>query len=152
MGICVSKNSVNTLTLDNLDDTVELFSLEEKTFQAKIVRVYDGDTCFAVFFMNNLPVKFKIRMEGYDSPELKPSLSLPNREKEIKKANEAKKELEKLVLNKIVRLECGTWDKYGRLLGKLYVKQGERELYVNEHMIKNGHGYSYYGGTKKVST
>jgi endonuclease YncB( thermonuclease family) len=150
MGICNSKNNVKENNLNNLTDDVELFTLENKIVEAKIVRIYDGDTCFAVFYLNNQPVKFKIRMFGYDSPEMKPSLNLPNREKEIKKANLAKSELEKLVLNKIVRLECGDWDKYGRLLGKIYVKDSNnREIYVNEHMVVNGHGYSYFGGTKK---
>ena len=147
MGICISKNNLNNL--NDLTDDIELFTLEGKNFDAKIVRVYDGDTCFAVFYLNNQPVKFKIRMFGYDSPELKPSLSLPNREKEIKKANEAKSEMEKLVLNKIVRLECGGWDKYGRLLGKIYLKNDNKELYLNEYMIEKGFGYSYFGGTKK---
>ena len=150
MGLCISKNNIDNFdNLQNLTDDIELFTLEGKTFQSKIVKVYDGDTCFAVFYLNNQPVKFKIRMYGYDSPELKPSLNLANREQEIKKANKSKSELEKLILNKIVRLECGEWDKYGRLLGKIYVKNDNKEVYVNEYMIENGLGYSYFGGTKK---
>jgi endonuclease YncB( thermonuclease family) len=145
MGAC---QSVDT-TLNNLDDTIELFSLNGKNIRAKIVRVYDGDTCFAVFLLNKQPVKFKIRMDGYDSPEMKPPLNQVNREKEIKEANKAKAELEKLVLNKVIDLECGKWDKYGRLLGKIYVNINNKKIYVNEYMIKNGFGYPYDGGTKK---
>ena len=117
MGICNSNNKLN-----KCDDTIKLFSLDKQTFNAKVVRVYDGDTCFAVFIYNSSPVKFKIRMEGYDSPEMKPLLTTINRNKEIENAIKAKEALEKLVLNKIVILECGKWDKYGRLLGKIYVK------------------------------
>ncbi len=145
MGICQSVDK----KLNNFDDSVDLFSLEGKKIRAKIVRVYDGDTCFAVFLLNNKPVKFKIRMEGYDSPEMKPPLSQENRDKEIKAANKAKEELQNLVLNKIVDLECGKWDKYGRLLAKIYVDTNNKKLYVNEHMVKNGFGYLYDGGTKK---
>ena len=38
---------------------------------------------------------------GYDSPEIKPRLDVPNRELIIKKANEAKNYLENLVNNKV---------------------------------------------------
>ncbi len=157
MGICGYRNNLKEtgetkINLNDLTDDVKLFTLENEIFDAKIVRVYDGDTCFAVFFLNNQPVKFRIRMFGYDSPEMKPSLNLPDRENEIKKAHQAKSELEKLVLNKIVKLECGNWDKYGRLLGKIYIKDSNNnDIYVNDYMINNGYGYSYLGGTKKIS-
>ena len=146
MGICQSKND-----LDKYDDSLELFSLDKNIVDVKIVRVYDGDTCFGVFLLQNRPVKYKIRMFGYDSPEMKPLLKTPNRDKEIIAAHKAKQELEKLVLNKIVKLECGKWDKYGRLLGKLYINYGtKKQIDVNNHMVVNGFGYEYKGGTKKV--
>ena len=75
---CVSVSVYND-TIN--DDTIQLFSLDKQIHSAKIVRVYDGDTCFAVFKLHNEFVKFKIRMEGYDSPEMKPSLENKNREK-----------------------------------------------------------------------
>jgi micrococcal nuclease len=135
------------------DDSVQLFSLDKQIYPAKIVRVYDGDTCFAVFKLHNEYVKFKIRMEGYDSPEIKPSLENKNREKEKKEAQKAKEELEKYVLNKVVLLHCGKWDKYGRLLGTLYTTNHLNiNVNINDLMIKNGFGYAYDGGTKKDFT
>ena len=145
MGVCKSKS----YDLETLDDTIELFSLNEKIYDAKIVRVYDGDTCFAVFILDDKPVKFKIRMMGYDSPEMKPLLSKIDRDKEIKDAIKAKDELVKLVLNKCVRLECGKWDKYGRLLGTIYVIHEGKNICVNEYMIENKFGYRYNGGKKQ---
>jgi micrococcal nuclease len=145
MGLCIS-NFENRNLAKYDDNSVELFSLNNKIVYAKIVKVYDGDTCYAVFMLNGKPVKFHIRMEGYDSPEMKPLLKILNRKKIIKDAKLAKTELENIVLNKIVKLHCGTWDKYGRLLAKLYVD----ELCVNSHMIENGFGYEYFGGTKKM--
>jgi len=138
MGLCKSK-------IEKLDDSIELFSLNNKIFDAKIVKVYDGDTCFAVFILNDEPVKFKIRMLGYDSPEMKPLLSNINRNEEIKKAIKARDELSKLVLNKCVKLKCGNWDKYGRLLGTIYT---EKNMCVNEYMLQNNFGYKYDGGKK----
>lgn len=145
MGLCIS-NFENRNLAKYDDNSVELFSLNNKIVYAKIVKVYDGDTCYAVFMLNGKPVKFHIRMEGYDSPEMKPLLKILNRKKIIKDAKLAKTELENIVLNKIVKLHCGTWDKYGRLLAKLYIN----ELCVNSHMIENGFGYEYFGGTKKM--
>jgi endonuclease YncB( thermonuclease family) len=142
--LSLDKNEIEMLR--NIEDEkVMLFSLDKKIVTAKIVRVYDGDTCFAVFKLGNEFVKFKVRMEGYDSPEMKPPMEQANRDKEKKFAQKAKEELERLVLNKIVFLHCGKWDKYGRLLGKII----SNNIDVNQHMIKNGFGYAYDGGTKK---
>ena len=49
----------------------------------------------------------------------------------------------------LVYLKCGGFDKYGRLLGELFVNQ-EDEISVNQQMIDNNYGYVYHGGTKKV--
>ena len=50
--------------------------------------------------------------------------------------------------NQLVYLKCGKFDKYGRLLGYVYIKEDDTES-VNEMMIKNNHAYEYHGGTKK---
>jgi len=133
--------------LEYADNGIPLFTLDKKILEAKIVSVYDGDTCFAVFAIhNNTFVKFRIRMQGYDSPEMKPRLDKIDREKEIIKAKKAKEELEKLVLHKIVYLHCGKWDKYGRLLATIYTRDN---INVNQYMINNNFGYIYHGGTKQ---
>jgi len=146
MGQCLCCESQEQALNKINDDSVQLFTLDKQIHLAKIVRVYDGDTCFAIFKLHNEYVKFKIRMEGYDSPEMKPSMENKNREKEKKEAQKAKEELEKHVLNKVVLLHCGKWDKYGRLLGTIFTTD---YININELMIKNGFGYRYDGGTKK---
>ena len=40
------------------------------------------------------------------------------------------------------------FDKYGRLLGTLFLNEKDTKS-VNQIMIDNGHGYKYDGGTKK---
>ena len=70
---------------------VDLFSLKGNKYPCRIVSVYDGDTCTALFKMNKNYVKFKIRMLGYDSPEMKPRLNVENRE-QIKREAEAAKQ------------------------------------------------------------
>ena len=133
------------------DKKTPKFSLEGQTKICKVVDIYDGDTCRVVFNHNGHINKWNIRMNGYDSPEMRPSKKLENRDEIKKKALESKNYLKSLVCNsneKLVYLKCGGFDKYGRLLGELYVNL-EDEKSVNQQMIDNGHGYEYHGGTKK---
>ena len=88
-------------------------------------------------------------MNGYDSPEMRVSKSNPRRDVIKQKAILARDYLTRLVKNEnqLVYIKCGEFDKYGRLLGTLYINKNDY-VSVNELMIENGHGYSYFGGTK----
>jgi len=138
--------------LTNLDKhTVDYYTLDGLYTPCIVVDVYDGDTCTVILLDNhNTPYKYKVRMSGYDSPEMKPPLKDPNRDIEIKNAKAAKKRLEELVdmgNNTIIYIDCGKYDKYGRLLGVLY-RTKRALLSVNIEMINEGHGYLYDGGKK----
>ena len=139
---------INKLKL--ADKSTPVFTLEGDMKLCKVVDIYDGDTIKVVFMDNNRINKWNIRMEGYDSPEMRPSRKLENRDEIKKKAIEAKNYLKSLIMNEnqLVYLKCGKFDKYGRLLGTLYVEQTD-EVSVNDLMIQHGHGYAYDGGTKK---
>ena len=117
-------------------------------YRCKVVDVYDGDTVTIVLYNKFSYEKHKLRMYGYDSPEMKPRLDKENREDEIRKAKLAKEFLTDLLLNKIVEFESMGYDKYGRLLGKLYLLNCCDKQEVNMLMINKGHGYPYFGGTK----
>ena len=91
-------------------------------------------------------------MNGYDTPEMRPSRSKPNRDIEIAAAKAAKRYLMSLVMespNQIVYINCKDFDKYGRLLASIYIHP-EDTVSVNEMMVQKGHGYIYDGGTKRV--
>ena len=45
------------------------FSLNYKTFLAKVSKVTDGDTVKAVIFLHNSPTRFIFRINGVDTPE-----------------------------------------------------------------------------------
>ena len=127
------------------------FTLEGCFKLCKVVSVYDGDTCRVVFNHNGQINKWNIRMNGYDSPEMRPSRSLPNRDEIKAKAKISKEYLKSLICNdedQLVYLKCGKFDKYGRLLGTIYVNLDD-EFSVNDLMIQNGYAYEYHGGTKK---
>ena len=144
----------NTLCCDvclyRQTNELELYKLKGD-FRCKVVDVYDGDTVTIILYNKFGYEKHKLRMFGYDSPEMKPRLNITNRDDEIKKAKEAKEYLSNIVLNKIVTFESMGYDKYGRLLGKLYLPKLFDRIEINELMIKEGHGYPYYGGTKNAS-
>ena len=136
--------------LHNCDKNTPEFSLEGKIKLCKVVDVYDGDTCKVVFNLGNKVNKWSIRMAGYDSPEMRPSKKNENRDEEIKAAQEARDYLKGLVQkdNQLVYIKCGEFDKYGRLLGTLYLHKNDAKS-VNQMMIDNNHGYAYNGGTRR---
>ena len=113
----------------------------------KVTEVYDGDTITVIMKYKNCMDKFKIRLIGYDSPELKPRKDIDDRQNIVSLAKEAKKQLSDKVLNKIVKVHCHDFEKYGRLLATIYTMDNED---VNEWMIKNGSGCKEYDGGKKL--
>tara|TARA_B100000795_G_C22700882_1_gene399593 strand:- start:442 stop:861 length:420 start_codon:yes stop_codon:yes gene_type:complete len=121
-------------------------------YRCKVVEVYDGDTITLILFNKGSFEKHKLRMHGYDSPEMKPRKNIQNRESIIKKAKIARDALRNLILDKEVILEAMGSDKYGRLLGTIYKQSCGSTLNVNDYMLQNDYGYAYFGGTKKISS
>lgn len=142
MGNCLVKRKLETLGVDDVSD----FSFGGKTYMIKVVSVYDGDTITAIMKYNKGFYKFKIRMTGYDCPEMKPPLANPDRQYEIRAAEEAREALKKLILGKVVKASCQGSDKYGRLLMTVFANDRN----VNHLMVAHGYGYEYSGKTKKV--
>lgn len=136
--------------LNNYDkNNTEFFSLKGETHLSKIIKCYDGDTLHCIFKHNGKYQKFKVRMFGYDSAEMRPSKSIPEkiRKIEINKAILAKEKLSDLILDKLVFLECIGFDKYGRLLANVKLNIDD-EITINDLMINEGYGVPYFGGTK----
>ena len=136
-------------------ENTEEFTLNGLTKKCKILKVYDGDTLWLSTKLFDKLYKFKIRMMGYDSPEMKPRLNNPNRELEIEAAIRAKNRLEELILNKIVNVKFHKDDKYGRPLCTIYtyktngyICKSKTIININSIMIEEGFGYSYDGGKK----
>ena len=87
-----------------------LFSLEGQTMIAKVVKVYDADTIHIVLPLFNKLMKFKTRFIGIDSAEIRSKN--PDEKIHAKKARDI---LKSKIHDKLVRVECGEFDKYGRL-------------------------------------
>ena len=147
----MGNKSLKYATYQNTDT----WSFKNKFIYCKILKIYDGDTLWGAIKINRKVYKIKIRLEGIDTPELKPPKSQKNRDKEIEAAKKSKDYLIKLIDKKIVKIKCGDFDKYGRLLATIF--KIERKCYicqslinVNELMITNNFAKRYDGGTKEV--
>jgi hypothetical protein len=74
----------------------------------KVVKVIDGDTIWASWINDDVAVRYKLRIRGIDTPELR---SKNEYEKEL--AKKAKNVLQDAVMNKIIIVSDISMDKYG---------------------------------------
>jgi endonuclease YncB( thermonuclease family) len=109
-------------------------------------------------------------MAGYDTPEMKPPKTKPDRDMEKARALRAKQallthlvdlldplsspttnaELDAAVAKnrRTIPILCKEFDKYGRLLVEVVLEDVGS---VNEWMVHQGFGYAYGGGAKDVT-
>lgn len=132
--------------------TVKMHNFKGCRFNARPCEIYDGDTFSSIFVYNNIITKLRCRCLGYDSPEMKPSLQLPNRREEITAAKIARDRFANMLNeHKTIVIECGNFDKYGRLLVTIYPpKSTPSTMSINQRMVIEGHGVPYYGGKKPL--
>lgn len=128
----------------NETDSGQLFSFNDKYIYAKCVSVYDGDTMTIKFFYRGELLKYKIRLMGLDTPELK---SRNLEEKEL--SGKIKKYVSEMILNKIIKIKCYDFDKYGRILGDIYMKTDKGDICLNQYLIDNKFALGYKGDTKQ---
>ena len=165
--------SNQSLLEDCTKETPE-FSLCNMVLMGKVVECYDADTCKIVLPVQNNIYKFTCRLNGIDTPEIKPRKDKPNRDNEILWAKRARSELLKMIINndafnnleikkdevinvlkdnkKLVKVKCLEFDKYGRLLIELY--NNDEEIIFNKSfnslLIEKNVAVAYDGGTKKA--
>jgi endonuclease YncB( thermonuclease family) len=164
---------LKTITNDNIPD----FSINGICTLCKIVDVYDADTFRAVFFIDKNdknPIKMKVRAAGCNAAEMHPLKSHPDRKEEMRKARVAKNRLIQLITGNdfdifnenhfsnedikkllndntnLLYIEFGNFDKYGRVLGTLYLDDSEsnRKKSINQILIDENHAVYYDGGKK----
>ena len=136
---------------DSVDKKIKRFSLENETKIGKCVHVYDGDTIQVVFPLQTELFRWTCRLTGIDTPEIR------TRNKTEKQFGyTVRNYLREKILNKMVVIECGEFDKYGRLLGKIYLKQendgqsgGGESVSINDWLVQNKYAFPYDGGKKQ---
>ena len=119
----------------------------------EINRVVDGDTIDVTIDLGfDLYKKERVRVAGVDTPE-KRTRDLEEKALGIDATNWLKDKLEGAIAGDddlVIRTELdGGVGKYGRLLGWLYI--GDGDLSLNEQMITEGYAHAYDGGTKDMN-
>ena len=119
----------------------------------EINRVLDGDTIDVTIDLGfDLYKKERVRIAGVDTPE-KRTRNLEEKALGIDATEWLKEKLQKAVAGDddlLIRTELvGGTGKYGRLLGWLYI--GDGDVSLNEQMIKEGYAHAYDGGTKDMN-
>lgn len=95
-------------------------------YQAKIIKVYDGDTfTFIVDLGFSITVKDKIRLYGVDTPELRG----PQKERGKKVRDYVKT----LILDKTVTIKTHKKGKYGRYVCEVFLQNGES---LSDHLLQ----------------
>lgn len=150
------------------------FSLNGKKLFGRIVSVYDGDTITVALNVFGNYYKFSVRLAGIDTCEIKSKdealkkhavaarnrlisivCGLPMDEVAAKKLMSRKEICTFFEKNTIiVSLDCQEFDKYGRLLAKVFplsktegsVKVGGED--ISETLVKEKYAYRYGGDTK----
>jgi len=112
-----------------------------------IAKVVDGDTIDADIDLGfDISLSKRIRLAGIDTPE-----SRTKDEYEKKLGLESKEWLKKHLegaKNILIKTELpDSTEKYGRIIGHLYINSGE--VSVNNKMIDEGYAWEYDGGTKQ---
>jgi len=139
---------------NTVDNTINELTFEGKIIKAKCVDVYDGDTIKIVFPLENKLYKWNCRLTGVDTPELR---TRNKKEKEL--GYIVRNKLREKILNKVISVKCGEFDKYGRLLVELFLIERDNleqtggglnyEKSINNWLVENKYAFKYDGGKKK---
>ncbi len=113
--------------------TVHTVSAEE--LRGKVVSIADGDT---ITVLDSAKVQHRVRLEGIDAPEKAQAFGSKSKDK-----------LSELIGKNDVLVTWKEKDRYGRILGDVYVEN----RHINLEMIKEGMAWHYkqYSKSKELS-
>ena len=103
-------------------------------FSGPVVSVHDGDTIQVRYLDKNV----KIRLWGVDCPEVSPAQDC---------GQDARIFANEMVMGKTVRVEVHDRDKYGRVVGEVFV--GDKSL--NAALVESGWAWAYRHYTLKFA-
>lgn len=119
---------------------LETIKYEDFTCDAKVVKVYDGDTVTLAYRMQgdpNMPIiQENCRIMGIDAPEIKPPLADPNRDEIKRMAVEARDALRDMIFERVCEVHFIKRGKFGRWLVNIDFDGQD----VAEWLV--GHGYA----------
>ena len=148
-----------------------IFNLKNKSCAGRVVDIIDGDTMIVILPLFNNYYKFTIRLSDIDTYELKSEniilhnhgikarnrvlelLLMTNKYKEVLNIEDelSRKQIQNICDENVllVYVECFGYDKYGRVLGKIYLKKEKKqEECISQILIKEKLAYEYNGSSK----
>lgn len=127
-------------------ETLPIFPFKGR-YSVRVLSVIDGDTLNVAFDHNGTIFRYKLRLNGIDTPELRnPACA--------KYATRCKEYVQsKVEVDKVYTAEFLKFDKYsGRIIGDIlfYTSDefGEQDIPLTNFMLNNGYAMKYAGGTK----
>jgi micrococcal nuclease len=112
----------------------------------KVTKIVDGDTIDVEIDLGfDISFSSRVRLAGIDTPESRTT----NKEEKVlglEVKEKLKKEIESAKVVVIRTEKMDSSEKYGRILGWLYLDGAE--LSVNEALIAGGYAWAYMGDTK----
>lgn len=142
------------------DDNTPTFNFNGNNCYARVVNITDGDTIKVVINYFNNFYKIIIRLNNIDTCETK-SKSEANKDLGLKAKMRLfnlitnkepiidKKEIKRVLNNDVylIWLKCYDFDKYGRVLGDLYLQKDNAKS-ISDILIEEKLAYVYTGHTK----
>jgi endonuclease YncB( thermonuclease family) len=140
------------------------FSLNNMRTYARVISCYDGDSIGLVIPVFNTFYKFKIRIMGIDTCEMK-SKNKANKDLAVKARNRllelitkqhidplvinTKKHIDHLLSNEVylVYVHCFEFEKFGRVLAHIYEHETSTQSYADV-LVEEKLAYRYTGDTK----
>jgi endonuclease YncB( thermonuclease family) len=122
--------------------TIKNNIFEDLELYGYVFKIHDTDTISVLFNYKDDIVKYNLRLDSIDAPELK-----SNDENERELCIKGTNFLKELILNKIIKIKTIKADKYGRLLSKIY-NYGDDQC-INQLLIDTGFCRPYDGGKKE---
>ena len=129
----------NMLKYKNIDNTAK-FGFEGQIKLCKCVKVIDGDSINIIMNSNSKFYVINCRLDNIDTAELK---SKNSEEKMV--ALQGKEYVKTRLLNKIFKIRCEKFDKFGRLLITIFYKNDT----LNNELIRQNLAYEYKGKKKR---
>ena len=120
------------------------------TYEAKVLKVVDGDTIDALIDLGfDMHKSIRVRLVGINTPECR------TRDLKEKALGLAAKDRVKAILkeNPKFTLESTKLGKFGRVLGNIYITildgtESLTQICLNDQLIKEKHAVAYFGGKR----
>ena len=135
----------SSLTAETIESIIEASNLNEIKYfippirYGKVIKVYDGDTIhIATVVFNDVISKFRVRINGVDTPELRSSDPVQKQA-----AYTIRDLLHQKIFGKMIELLNVKYDKYGRILADIVLI--EENLNISQWLLESGYAAIYNG-------